>query len=87
MGNRVKSFYLVTKLRDLSFQNAKMIQIIHSTLKQKSKKSSEILEEIDKVEIFSLMLTMFNDLIRFEDNWKNMEKYSSLPSESNNYPS
>ena len=65
MGNRVKSFYLVTKLRDLSFQNAKMIQIIYSTLKQKGKNSQEILEEIDKVEIFSLMLTMYNDLIRF----------------------
>ena len=33
IANRVKSFYLVTKLRDLSYQNSLMIPIIHEVMK------------------------------------------------------
>ena len=33
IANRVKSFYLVIKLRDLSYQNALMIPIIHEVMK------------------------------------------------------
>ena len=37
IANRVKSFYLVTKLRDLSYQNSLMINVMHSTMKNKGK--------------------------------------------------
>ena len=33
IANRIKSFYLVTKLRDLSYQNSLMIPIIHEVMK------------------------------------------------------
>ena len=49
IANRVKSFYLVTKLRDLSCQNSLMINIMHSTMKKKGKPTEDILNEIDKV--------------------------------------
>lgn len=77
IANRVKSFYLVTKLRDLSYQNSLMIPIINEVMLSTGKTGVEIIEEINKVEIFSLMSRLYNDLIRYEDDWRNIDKYSS----------
>lgn len=49
IANRVKSFYLVTKLRDLSYQNSLMIPIIHELMKSTGHTDEQILTEIDKV--------------------------------------
>lgn len=35
IANRVKSFYLVTKLRDLSFQNAQTVGLLYETCLEK----------------------------------------------------
>ena len=43
IANRVKSFYLVTKLRDLSYQNSLMIPIIHEVMKSTGHKDDQIL--------------------------------------------
>jgi hypothetical protein len=43
IANRVKSFYLATKLRDLSYQNALMIPIINEVMHSTGKSEQEIL--------------------------------------------
>lgn len=77
IANRVKSFYLVTKLRDLSYQNSISINLVNEILREKKADSNEILEKINKIEIFSLLMTLFKELVRFDRAWDELPFYEN----------
>lgn len=54
-----------------------MISILHEVMRNTGKNEEQILEQINKLEIFSLMNKLYNDLVRYEDDWRNIEKYTS----------
>jgi hypothetical protein len=63
--NRVKSIYLSAKLRDLSLQNGSTLSILYEVLKKLNLNNSQILEEIGKIELFSIISSILYDLLSF----------------------
>ena len=75
--NRIKSIYLTAKLRDLSLQNGTTISLLHDVLEKVGATKAQILEEINKVEIFSIISNILYDLLSFEDSYCNLNKYAN----------
>lgn len=65
IASRVKAFYLATKLRDLSYQNAVTICLLYEILTESAENNESILNKINYIELFSLMMTLHSTLIRF----------------------
>ena len=66
IASRVKAFYLATKLRDLSYQNSITICLLYEILSEAKESNDAIMNKINYIEIFSLMMKLHHWLVRFE---------------------
>ena len=71
----MKSIYLSAKLRDLSLQNGSTLSLLYEVLKKLNLNNTQILEEINKIELFSIISNIQYDLLSFESSYGNMVKY------------